>query len=294
MFSFNITKQHLIFLLQLAAFSVFVGRAWQHIVWDAPFRTLLWDEGWMKPIVEGWFHTPWQSYITSEKTDANIQMTIKSMGWFYLLCALMVLTIQLWRRLATIFMYLGSVSLIILAALYCKERFFSIGQFLEYALQFSSPLFLVFILKKETSARLLFFMKVAIAFTFICHGLYAVGYYPRPGYFIEMTMNILDIEETLAIKFLNFAGLMDFVIGVGIFLPFKWSKWFLCYTIFWGFSTTIARVWSYLEFEFFAETARQWVHESVYRIPHFIIPIVLLLSQIMIDKKSKVQESLPL
>jgi hypothetical protein len=273
-----ISKNIIFRLLQLAAISVFLGRAWQHLVWDAPFRTLLWDEGWMKGIVGSVFKTPWEQYITSPETDTTIQSLISGFGWFYLLCALMVVMIKPWRKVAVWFMYLGSISLIVLALLYCKERFFSAGQFLEYSLQFSSPLFLYSYVRQRTvSNQLIFLMKVTVAFTFVCHGLYAIGYYPRPGYFIEMTMLTLGLSETSAIQMLKLAGILDFVIGIGIFLPARYAKWIILYAVFWGLLTTLARVVAYVDFAYFLESSKQWVHESVYRLPHFIVPLILYL-----------------
>ena len=269
-------KTKLTLILQISTVCVFLGRAWQHLIWDAPFRTLLWDEGLMKPIIENISAITWQTYITSPETDEMIQGIIQGTGWFYLLCALMAILIKRWKKVAGVFMILGSVSLILLAMLYCKERFFSVGQFFEYSLQFLSPLFLYYSVKERNiSSKLIFYMKLAIAFTFVCHGLYAVGYYPRPGYFTQMVISILGIEESLAVQFLIFAGIMDFVIGIGIFLPFRYSKWIILYAVIWGFLTTIARIWAYVEVDYFVETTKQFVHESVYRVPHFLIPVVV-------------------
>ncbi len=271
-----LNKRLLFRLVQIATICVFLGRAWQHLVWDAPFRTLLWDENWMSGIITGIFNTSWNDYITSPEVDAGIQMTIKSFGVFYLICALMALFIQRWRKIGAVFMYLGSFSLILLALLYCKERFFSVGQFLEYSLQFSSPVLLYFCVKQSyIRSGLIFWMKVFIAFTFVCHGLYAFGYYPRPGYFTEMTMLILGVSENTAITFLKIAGILDFIIGVGIFLPHKIAKWIMLYAVIWGGLTTLARVVAYVEFDYFWETANQWVFESVYRVPHFTIPLAV-------------------
>lgn len=272
------SKNRLIILLQIAAFCVFLGRGWQHIVWDAPYRTLLWDEQLMKWIVENLFATPWQDYITSPQTDNAIQGFIKWIGWFYISCAFMVLLIRKWQKVAGVFMIIGSISLIILALLYCKERFFSLGQFLEYALQFLSPLFLYYFIKQEViSNRFILVLKIATALTFVCHGLYAIGYYPRPREFTEMTMIILRMEENTAVQFLLLAGIMDFIIGVGVFLPLRFSKWIIIYAVGWGFFTTIARVWANVEMDYFLSSANQFVFESIYRVPHFILPIVLLL-----------------
>lgn len=271
-----LNKRLLFRLVQIATICVFLGRAWQHLVWDAPFRTLLWDENWMSGIITGIFNTSWNDYITSPEVDAGIQMAIKSFGVFYLICALMALFIQRWRKIGAVFMYLGSFSLILLALLYCKERFFSVGQFLEYSLQFSSPVLLYFCVKQSyIRSGLIFWMKVFIAFTFVCHGLYAFGYYPRPGYFTEMTMLILGVSENTAITFLKIAGILDFIIGVGIFLPHKIAKWIMLYAVIWGGLTTLARVVAYVEFDYFWETANQWVFESVYRVPHFTIPLTV-------------------
>lgn len=272
----TVNKNFIFRLVQIATICVFLGRAWQHLVWDAPFRTLLWDENWMSGIVEGIFNTSWNDYITSPEVDAGVQTAIKSFGVFYLICAVMAIFIKKWKRIASAFMFLGSLALIFLALLYCKERFFSVGQFLEYSLQFSSPI-LLYLCVKQASIRpsLIFWMKVAIAFTFVCHGLYAIGYYPRPGYFTEMTMLILGVSENTAISFLKVAGILDFIIGVGIFLPNKIAKWIMLYAVIWGGLTTLARVVAYVEMDYLWETANQWVFESVYRVPHFAIPLAV-------------------
>ena len=126
--------QRLLLIVQTATVFLFLGRAWQHIFWDAPFRSLLWDEGWMSGVVDSVLNMSWENYITSAEIDSNIQSMISGIGLFYLLCALMALMIQKWKKVAGFFMILGSISLVILAALYCKERFFSMGQFFEYSI----------------------------------------------------------------------------------------------------------------------------------------------------------------
>ncbi|MDG2417382.1 MAG: hypothetical protein P8M17_00215, partial [Saprospiraceae bacterium] len=77
--------QHIILLVQLATISVFLGRAWQHIIWDAPFRTLLWDENWMNSILPWFSNISYDDFITSSEIDESIQNIIKANGWFYIL-----------------------------------------------------------------------------------------------------------------------------------------------------------------------------------------------------------------
>lgn len=271
-------------MLQIATVAVFLGRAWQHIYWDAPYRTLLWDENWMKPILTRLFGVSWEEYVSN--SDQTIQSIIISVGCFYILCALATIFIQKLKNIAVIILSLGGLSLIVLAALYCKERFFHIGQFFEYTLQWSSPFFLILLFyKQNVIPNIILLMKVVIALTFICHGLYAVGYYPRPVGFMDMTMNILRINDNQAVIFLKTAGILDFIAGVLLFFPKKISIIALLYCITWGFFTSIARVWAHFYPEFLSNFLLQWPHESLYRFPHFLIPLAVLAWQMTLYRQ---------
>lgn len=272
------TFQRLFFIVQMATVAVFLGRAWQHLFWDAPYRALLWDENWMKWIVEDIFKTPWGDYVYN--SDSGIQIFTKMIGVFYIICALAAAMIKRWSRFSIILLYIGAFSLIFLAALYAKERFFHAGQFFEYTLQWGSPILLVVLHRRQIlTQQVVFFVKIAIALTFICHGLYAIGYYPRPGGFLEMAMNILHITDAQAAHFLFVAGIMDFAVSILIFLPNRIAIGALAYCIIWGFFTTIARVWAHFYIEFLPNVFLQWLHESVMRFPHFLIPLAVLLWQ---------------
>ena len=265
-------------IIQLATISVFAGRAWQHLYWDAPYRSLLWDEKWMKWPVEHLLGRSWDDYVTDVSTDQFIQQLIVGTGWFYVLCALVavfVLSLGKWGRGL---LWLGSASLVILAALYCKEKFFFIGQFLEYTLQFSTPVVLAIVSKRpklDITPRLFFFLKVAIALTFTCHGLYAIGYYPRPGNFVSMTMAILHVNEAMAVDVLNVVGVLDFIASILLFLPGRWLYIGLGWAILWGFLTTLARIIAHFYLEIWDDVLLRWLHESVMRFPHFLVPIAV-------------------
>ncbi len=274
----TINKTNSIFfkLIQFATITVFLGRAWQHWRWDAPYRTLLWDEQWMSHMVAKLLGMDWSTYIASVPVENAIQYGIKGIGLFYLSCAVVAFFIKSLPKLGRYWLGLGAISLAILALLYCKERFFSIGQFFEYTLQFGSPLLLIYLTTNPIiSNKLLHVIKVAIALTFTAHGLYALGFYPRPVHFMEMTMNILGIYEEQAIQFLNIAGILDFIISIGLFLPWRWAKYCLAYAVFWGASTTAARIWAYFDWEWLDYVLVQWLHESVMRFPHFLVPLAV-------------------
>ncbi|MEM6700998.1 MAG: hypothetical protein AAF599_21530 [Bacteroidota bacterium] len=263
----------------------------QHLLFGAPYRTLLWDEAWMSWLVEGIFQTPWSDYVTSATIDQNITIATKIIGIFYLLCAIISLFIKKLPRFFSYFLLIGAAGLIFLAFLYYKERFFQLAQFLEYSLQFSSPIFLYWYSKfpphQSFNPSILQSIKIAIAITFICHGLYAVGYYPRPGGFMEMVLNILSLPEAQVNQFLLFVGIMDFIAAVAIFFPRKIAIPAMIYIAFWGFMTTIARVWAYFQSDFWQETLLRWLPESIMRFPHFLIPLFALLWMIKSDKTNQ-------
>lgn len=270
---------HFFLLIRIATVSVFLGRAWQHLRWDAPYRDLLWDEKWMGGIVSWLGYADWNAYVTDPNNDQVVQNIIQGTGWFYLLCAIAALLILKFGKAGRWLVRFGGISLVFLAALYTKEKFYFFGQFLEYTLQWSAPFFLAaFAREPKITGRQIGLLKIAIALTFICHGLYAVGYSPRPEMFQTMVINILGLSNDMAIHFLNLAGILDFVFAAALFVPWKKVNLIaLAYLTFWGFMTTIARVWAFVHWEFLGSGLAQWLHESVYRIPHFIIPLALLL-----------------
>lgn len=265
-------------LLQISVLSVFLGRAWQHLYWDAPYRTIFWDENWMRGPVSLFLDMEWGEYVRAPWVDEAIENLVQGTGVFYLLCALAALLITRFFKICRWLLVLGGISLIVLAFLYMKERFYWWPQFFEYALQWGSPFILLTYYRRDASPGFQFWTKVAIALTFTCHGLFAMGLYPTPGYFIEMVMNILGLSQANAILFLKIAGVLDIIISVLLFLPWRWAVLSgLGYAIFWGGATTIARVWAYGLFLNWEQVLTQWLHESVMRIPHFMIPLFLFL-----------------
>lgn len=265
-------------LLQFATVSVFLGRAWQHLIWDAPYRVLFWDENWMSGLVSNLLGMEWQTYVTHPTTDIYIQNLTTASGWFYVLCAIVALLIHKIPRWTHAILILGAIHLMFLSFLYTKDKFYHFAQFFEYTLQWSSPIFLFFLYKtKEFTPKVIFYLKIATALTFTCHGLYAIGYYPRPGHFVEMTLSILPISEATAIWFLVAAGVLDFVVSIALFLPNSWVLLAAAYATAWGLATTAARVWAHFYLEFWSDSLMMWTHESVLRFPHFLIPLMLFL-----------------
>ena len=271
-------RQKIFLLLQIATFCVFAGRAYQHLFWDAPFRSILWSEAWMSWFVEGVWGMEWTDYVRSAETNTMIDNLTINHGYFYAFCAVVTAFIRILPKLVRPILLLGAASLILLAFMYTKEKWFHFGQFFEYSLQIGSPILLWFMLRDENlpSKKFIKIMKVLIGVTFVCHGLYALNYYPRPGNFVQMCMSILGIGEETAFSFLNFAGIMDFAIAIGIFLPRKVAIPLLIYACIWGLGTSIARVWANFYAEFWVDSLHQWIGATVMRMPHFLVPVGVL------------------
>jgi len=255
-----------------------LGRAWQHLFWDAPFRAFFWDENLLRGIIEGFFGLSWYQYVTDVSNDIAIQRGVKATGVFYLFMAALVMFIRpTMKKLGTVTLWLTSGLLVILALLYYKEKFFHVGQFFEYASQFAAPLFLYFVLFKKINIKHIFIgVKIAIALTFICHGLYAYGYYPRPGNYVDMTLNILPISESAAHALLKVMGVLDFVVAAALFIP-KVQVPALIYTFIWGSMTALARIVAYIDFDMFWASMNQWMFEVLIRVPHAGLPLLLLI-----------------
>ncbi|MEM6829780.1 MAG: hypothetical protein AAF551_04640 [Bacteroidota bacterium] len=266
------------FLFRLSCFLIFFGRAWQHLVWDAPFRAFFWDEGLLEGIVTSLLGVSWFDYVTSTSTDLFITVLTRVFGVFYLIMAGITLVISPKMKKLGWLYYLASAFLAILAILYCKEKFYHTAQFFEYAIQFLTPVFFMHLVFNKTSeGRLILFSKIAIALTFISHGMYAFGYYPRPGVFVDMTINTLGVSEDFAHQFLWIAGVLDFVVGVGIFLP-RVGHYFMLYAVVWGLGSAIARTWANVTFgPYMFPLLNQYLNQTLYRLPHGLIPLALYL-----------------
>lgn len=273
--------------MRIACALIFLGWGWLHLLGDIPFRTIFWDEGLLKGIVEGLSAMTWKEWVTHPGVDRFVQNLVYTTGIFYCLCCLATIklnpnSIWLGRLILA-----GATGLIILAFLFFKEKFYHLGQFFEYAIQWGSPILLYLIVRRGwTEQKILFYLKIAIALTFVCHGLYAVGYYPVPGNFLDMVIGIFNVSESTAQTLLTTVGILDFVIGVLIFLPRRMAVPFLAYAVFWGFATALARVTSYFDADFMIKTVVRWLPETLLRLAHGVIPLVALIISMKLGQKS--------
>jgi len=265
-----------ILLLRLLTFCVFAGRAWQHIFWDIPIRAFAWDENLLKTPVEALTNMTWKDYVTSMTVDAWLQGIAQGFGWLCVACAVAAWFVAPTRKWLGTLLKIGGIYLILLFLMYWKERFQSAGMFIEHTLQWTTPFMLAYaVFQQKNTEKFRFWIKVAIALTFIGHGLYAFGYYPVPGNFVEMMVGVFGMPDDTAMWWLKVAGVIDFVAAAALFIPFVMRP-AIWYCILWGTLTAVARIVSNFTFDFPLYSLHQWLHESIFRLPHGGIPLLLL------------------
>ena len=279
-------------LLQITAFGLFTGRAWQHLTQGGPYRAFFWKEDWMKPIVTALVDVDWTDYVTSPRTDATIVGLEVGLGIVFASLAVAVFLLKkMPLRWGWFLMISGAVLLFGLAFCYFLDKNLQWGQWWEYSAQFGTPIFLaVAAYRTIDQLKWKFWMRAAVAVTFVCHGLYALGYYPQPGDFVSMMMNGFGMSEGASKTWLIYAGIADLIVAVGLFIPVGWIvRTSLWYMVAWGLLTTFARLYAnFLPGLTFSDLS-YWIPHVLYRFPHFMLPLVLL---VMYRKESDAKTDL--
>lgn len=279
-------RLNLILLVKLCAFTVFFGRAYQLFFFGGPYRAIFWDDSLMTPIVEGISNYTWFEYATSATVNRWIEGFTKFNSFVFFIAAIFSLFWDQikWERLKRFVLGLGLWLLVLLAFCLFKETKYDFLQLFELSIQFTAP----FLLWKNININpenknLIFGLKVAIALTFIPHGMFAMGLPYLPGHFIDMTIIILGVNQAQATQFLFTVGFLDVLFAFMLFVP-KLSRYALIYMIFWGLATAFARVVSGFNINFISSTIHGSAYLTVYRLAHGILPLVLFL---LIMKRAK-------
>lgn len=143
-------------------------------------------------------------------------------------------------------------------------------QFVEHTLMMFTPL--LYVLSEQRGLpSIIRFLKIAVALTFIGHGVFAVSWNVIPAHFTAMSQYILGLEQNEVKVFLLIMGILDFIAAFLIFTKKQESK-ALLYMIIWGVLTSLARFIYGFESDLF-----KGVLGTFYRFPHFLVPFVVLM-----------------
>jgi hypothetical protein len=266
----------LTWILRLGAGACFVGWAWQHLRWGAPYDAVLWHpdySGWLA----GWFGVSWETYVADVMTDRRILLGVRLLGVLYLVLAIIAFTATRRRYVQLACLAIGSASLAFLA--YCKfvNAGYAQAVFVEQGGQVLAPCVLLLALRRGISDRWTIGLAVvAFCATFIGHGIYAIGWAPTPGHFYGLTHAVLGFEEAAADTFLKCAGFLDFLVCGALLFP-KLRQPALAYAVLWGLLTSLARPVAGMSTALPWWGADQFLHEAVYRAPHVALPLFLFL-----------------
>ena len=264
-------------LLKWGVTFLLLAFAWEYWRWGSPIRSLLWDENLFSPVITllGW---EWTDWVTSLAVENWIQVSSYVCVFIFTLGAIASFFYpSSYRKSLNIVLVLATIILIFQAILKTKSHFWQLGQIMELTLQWCSPVLLIVAYSdKYRPKHLGWLMRISIAVTFIGHGLYAIGYHPVPGHFLDMMMNGFGMSQSTALLCLHIVGWVDIIAAFILLIPNpKWIKPVLVYIIIWGFMTAIARLWSNAPFYSTQQLAEQWLSESGIRWVHFLVPLSL-------------------
>ncbi len=308
----NKLNQQIIFLLQIACIALFIGRGWQFLAKSTPFFSFFLNGFLMHPIVKYIYGISSTEHLNNPVWYDFYKKFIHFSGVFLLLSSVTVIWV---RKLPLLWLKVNlracTLLLFFMAFCYFLSKGLQIGQLLEYALQIGTPIFLLVLVTevvstKDATAKVVGtvrWMKIALSATFVGHGLYAIGFHPLPGHFVDMMIKGFHINEDTATLLLTVIGWLDIIAAAVLLIPLKTNlsknlppspisaslnaspkeniadKLFqiaLYYMLIWGFLTTFARLYANFHWSSGWYNLKQWLPEVLMRFPHFIIPVILL------------------
>jgi hypothetical protein len=280
-------------VLRIAAWSAFlalIGRAYHHLRFEGPYRAFFLDENW-----NGWYVScctsqTWLDFVNNPATDAGILLYTRILGTVLAITAIAFL-VSKWvpKSIAWTLALLSTLGIGFMGFSYYLDMGYQSAQFIEYTAQTLMPLLMAWIVWGSPNITWRWLMKLAIALTFLGHGLYALNVFPVPGNFVYMIQSIMGLSDAAAKDLLWIAGILDLAVVVGLFIP-AITRYALIYAFIWGLLTSLARPFAYILFNhLFYLTVHQYLFEFFVRVPHFMLPLILLL----IDIRSKIKDSIP-
>ena len=260
--------------MRLLLFFLLAGRAWQ--LWLADFPAGIWleDQGMMPWLAEA-FGLSWNEWVTGGYSESAIRGVTRVFSGILWALALGLYWPWFSENRRRVWGYgFGALVLLFWALAQWFDAFYRMGVPGEMAMQVVMPVLWIMYVRTGLTSGWEWLARLAIAATFLGHGLFAVGWYPVPGHFPDMLTTIFPIRESQAYTILYVAGILDFVVACGALFP-AITAYVLPWAIIWGFATALARLASVAGDPARAEVWLQQLPQVLYRLPHGGLPLLL-------------------
>ena len=279
-------------LLLVACVLLLLGRAYQHLFFEAPYRSFFLKQDYFGWAVAWFSDQEWVAFVNDLRTDRAILALGRTVGIFFAVSAIATLLVfRPYRRLVQGLLYTCTALLAFMAFAYYLDKGFQFAQIMEYTAQAATPALLAWYVANPKSIALQWVLRLAIGLTFLGHGLYALGLYPVPGYFVHMVITNLGLTNDQAVQLLLLAGWMDVGVAIGVLLP-RMDRFWLWYAAAWGFLTALARLTTFVFLDhMFWPSLHQIGFEFIIRTPHFLLPLAALMSSGLYAKLSTPRNS---
>lgn len=289
-------------LLRISCFIFLFSRGFLYTFHDSPWRSLLWLEDLMRPLVE-FLGSSWKVYANT--SDPYILQFENCLGMAMMGTAFCFLFIQpdrtispekdsgikpagrqrsqQWQRGLIAGAGIFTMMHMLLVFLGHNREFNMIP---EYLLQGLTPWIFLALLKympenkedywKDTSPTFNLFLRIAVAACFLGHGLYASGIPYQPATFNRMLSKALSIDFETAAILVKGIGIIDIVLAILVFIK-PLEKVTLGHMAFWGLVTAGSRVVCYVIIPWKLSNINPWLLETTVRIPHGALPLAMLM-----------------
>lgn len=275
-----------LFWLKLAAAAVWLALAWLYgMRHQTPWTQWLWNPA-NATVVERITGMTWSEW-TRQSHHGIAQVAIGCGVGFALFAAVILMLRGAWARSRWLAVVLALPVMGVAVHLWLdvESRGGFAAQYMSEALKLASPglLWLALVWPGLMRDQALWIARVATAATFVGHGWHAAGFSPTPAEWHFMTMKLLGLTQQGSVGFLHVMGWLDFVAAALLMLPLK-SRWWLMvgagYCAAWGAFTAIGRPWAHFTAAENWYGLDPWLAEGIIRLPHFLIPLWLLLAAV--------------
>lgn len=270
-------------ILRMGAVLMFIARGYEYIRWGGPYRDIFYHPqgfgGWFSELM----NVPLHELLSDPFYENLLNYFSDIVGVLYLGTAFLI---GFSNRFVKPFVVVSSVLLFVhYFGLYYHKNLDQIGIVLEHAAQFIIPWAYIW-MKNEKTSLAIWSSVIATSITFLAHGLYAMGYYPQPGHFVDMMIIGFGMTEDVARESLTHIGYVDlFFAFVVLFTPFFYDKKVgrsvvminLWYGVVWGGLTAFARVYTSYTPGMTAHWLDQHLFQTIVRMPHMLLPLYILL-----------------